>query len=445
MGRTLTAKEVGSKSARQDVAPDTEPYWIHVAPGQALGYHKPLKGGAGTWRARLYLPGSKATKKAALGTADDGAEPADGERILTYGQALKKAAAWVEDTLKAVRLEASGQLVQTGPYSVQDAWNDYLAAAVARGVKGFKIMTQTAEAHILPALGHVEVAKLNRHQIKAWHEALAAAPRRTNRKNVDDKEPEEPKELSQDQVRARKDTANRILTVLKAMLNHAAEWNRTGESLLPWRLVKPFPGTASQRVRCLTPAEQKKLVAACDPEFQPLVIGALFTGARYQELAQVKVRDFDPTSKTLFIQWGKGKGASHPRHVSLAAEAVSWFKAFTKGREPDELMWRRDAVARTKRAGTLADPNGWASYDQDFPMEKAVAAAGIDRVTFHELRHTYASSLLNAGCPLVFVAQQLGHKDTRMCERHYGHIARQALAKSIEKLSPKLGILRNKK
>ena len=103
-------------------------------------------------------------------------------------------------------------------------------------------------------------------------------------------------------------------------------------------------------------------------------------------------------------------------------------------------MWQRATVARTTRAKTLQDPNGWASYDQDFPMEKAVAAAGIDRVTFHELRHTYASSLLNAGCPLVFVAQQLGHEDTRMCERHYGHIARQALAASIEKLSPKLGL-----
>ena len=40
----------------------------------------------------------------------------------------------------------------------------------------------------------------------------------------------------------------------------------------------------------------------------------------------------------------------------------------------------------------------------------------------------------------MFVARQLGHADTRMCERHYGHIARQALSASIEKLSPKLGL-----
>jgi integrase len=45
-----------------------------------------------------------------------------------------------------------------------------------------------------------------------------------------------------------------------------------------------------------------------------------------------------------------------------------------------------------------------------------------------------------AGVPLVFVAKQLGHADTRMCERHYGHIARKDLAAPIERLSPKLGL-----
>ena len=439
MDRTLAGSDVSSKSQRLKVKPDREPYWIQVAPGQSLGYLKPLKGGAGTWRARLYLPDTRAIKKVALGTADD-VDAADGERILSYGQALKKASKWVEDTLGAIRKAAAGQVVTVGPYTVQEAWLDYLADAVRRGVKGIRIMTQTAEAHIIPALGAVEVERINRKQIEDWHKALSTAPRRTNRKPKEDDEPAETKELTQDQERARRDTANRILTVLKALLNFAADRGKTGESALPWRLVKPFKDTTSQRMRFLTVAEQQKLVAACDAEFRPLVIGALYTGGRYGELCAVRVKDFNATTKTLFIQWGKGKGAAVSRHVALAPEAVSWFAEFTKGRSPEELMWRRDAVERTTRAEALKDQDGWVSYDQDHPMEKAVVAAGIDRVTFHELRHTYASGLLNAGCPLAFVALQLGHKGTRMCERHYGHIAGQALAASISKLSPKLGL-----
>lgn len=134
------------------------------------------------------------------------------------------------------------------------------------------------------------------------------------------------------------------------------------------------------------------------------------------------------------------KGAAVSRSVALSSEGVAWFTEFTRDREPDELMWRRGTVARTKRALLMRDPNAWTDYDQVFAMEKAVRAAGIAPVTFHELRHTHASGFINAGVPLVFVAKQLGHADTRMCERHCGHIARKDLAASIERLSPKLGL-----
>jgi len=80
-------------------------------------------------------------------------------------------------------------------------------------------------------------------------------------------------------------------------------------------------------------------------------------------------------------------------------------------------------------------------------MEKAVKVAGIPPVTFHELRHTYATGLLNRGIPVSYVAEQLGHKGTRMCERHYGHLIKadlqQAiLKKAILKKAPKLGLAR---
>ena len=49
--------------------------------------------------------------------------------------------------------------------------------------------------------------------------------------------------------------------------------------------------------------------------------------------------------------------------------------------------------------------------------------------------------LVNAGCPLAYVAAQLGHSDTRMVEKHYGHLAPSALADSIRALMPKLGLM----
>ena len=102
-------------------------------------------------------------------------------------------------------------------------------------------------------------------------------------------------------------------------------------------------------------------------------------------------------------------------------------------------MFKRSNAVRTTRE-ELKEYDGWASYDQVHAMEKAVKAAGIARVTFHELRHTYATGLLNRGIPVTYVAEQLGHKGTRMCERHYGHLIKTEMQLSILKLAPKLGL-----
>ena len=73
-------------------------------------------------------------------------------------------------------------------------------------------------------------------------------------------------------------------------------------------------------------------------------------------------------------------------------------------------------------------------------MELACEASQVDKVTFHELRHTYGSGLVNRGVPLAFVAEQLGYSDIRMVQKHCGHLAPSAKAEAIRSLAPVLGI-----
>ena len=61
-------------------------------------------------------------------------------------------------------------------------------------------------------------------------------------------------------------------------------------------------------------------------------------------------------------------------------------------------------------------------------------------VSFHVLRHTWASLAVMAGAPLMVVARNLGHADTRMVERHYGHLAPSYIADAIRAAAPKFGI-----
>jgi integrase len=173
-------------------------------------------------------------------------------------------------------------------------------------------------------------------------------------------------------------------------------------------------------------AEAKRLVNACTPEFRPLVQAALHTGCRYGELAQLQVHDFNPEAGTLAIRKSK---SGKPRHVVLTNEGVALFKDLSAGKAGNALM--------------LPRPNGsnWDASHQIRPMADTCERAKIKpSISFHILRHTWASHAVMNGAPLMVVAKNLGHADTRMVERHYGHLAPSYIADAIRAAAPKFGI-----
>jgi integrase len=88
-----------------------------------------------------------------------------------------------------------------------------------------------------------------------------------------------------------------------------------------------------------------------------------------------------------------------------------------------------------------ADGSPWKPAHQARRMTEACRRANIDPpASFHVLRHTWASLAVMAGCPLMVVARNLGHNDTRMVEKHYGHLAPSYVADAIRAAAPKFGI-----
>ena len=75
-------------------------------------------------------------------------------------------------------------------------------------------------------------------------------------------------------------------------------------------------------------------------------------------------------------------------------------------------------------------------------MRAACERAAIKPVIgFHGLRHSWASHAVMNGVPIMVVARNLGHADTRMVERHYGHLAPSYVADAIRAGAPKWGLL----
>jgi integrase len=78
---------------------------------------------------------------------------------------------------------------------------------------------------------------------------------------------------------------------------------------------------------------------------------------------------------------------------------------------------------------------------QQRPVVAACVSAKISPITFHGIRHTYASHLAMKGVPLAVIAAQLGHADIRMVEKHYGHLAPNYVADTVRAAFDTMGLI----
>ncbi len=435
MPRATLDVALSTRTARERLQPRHGCYWRGLGAGAGIGYRKSEHGGS--WVVRIVdSTAGGGYRQHALGSADDTLK-ADGTRVLDYRQAEGAARDWIARWNRiAAGLETETAPTPAVPCTVQTAVADYMADYIERGGKGLSQTRAAVDAHILPKLGAHLVAKLTREHIRTWHRELAASPARVRGKpgaTADTTDPE--------RVRRRRSTANRILTILKAALNHARHEGRITVSGEAWAAVKPFREADKAKVRYLQDDEIMRLVNACPGDFKALVTAALLTGCRYGELAALLVSDFDPQAPAVHI--GRSK-SGRPRNVFLTEEGASFFGRMTLGREGGACLFERDVLVRqaTRSASAQTARAAWGKSDQFRQMRAGCAAARIDpAVSFHDLRHTYASRLAAGEASMRVIADQLGHSDTRMTERHYAHLAPSYVKDTVRRSFGKLGLV----
>lgn len=402
MARNVRDKTIESREARCKLKASGKPYWRAIGKGLHIGYRKGKTGGA--WVVRRYL-GDQTYKLQTIAEADDFLD-ADGESILDFWQA--------QDVARDKRLTP-----KRGAYTVKDAVKAYLDRLEGR--PSWHDTKKRLEAFVLPAFGDKKVAELDADEIREWHRGIAAtsARKRTKKgaeqayRSGDIKEPET--------QRKRQASANRCLSILKAALNQA--WrDQKVDSNDAWHRVELYRGVDIPRARYLSVAEAQRLINAAQGDFRTLVRAALETGARYQEVARLRVSDFNPDSGTLHVR----KSKTHKdRHIVLTDEGREFFSQLAAGRPSSAPLLGRE----------------WTPSRQAPLILEACQKAGIDPpLNFHALRHTWASLSVMGGMPLMVVAKNLGHADTRMVERHYGHLAPSYVAKEVRKHAPRFGV-----
>jgi integrase len=215
-------------------------------------------------------------------------------------------------------------------------------------------------------------------------------------------------------------TVNQYLATLSHALNTAVlEWGWLEAS--PLRRVRRLREPRG-RVRWLDEAERQRLLTACAASANrlllPVVILALSTGARKQELLSLTWRDVDLRRERLLLHQTK---TGERRSVPLTERALAEMQALAKVRRIDT------ALVFPRRDGRVP-------IDLRYAWQQALRQAGLQDFRFHDLRHCCASYLAMHGASLVEIAEVLGHKTLQMVKR-YAHLAEAHTAQVVARMN----------
>ena len=225
-------------------------------------------------------------------------------------------------------------------------------------------------------------------------------------------------------------TVNHSLVLLKLMLKHARQWRYLREN--PAQEIRRLRVEA-QEMDYLKPEEIRSLLQHADEPFRTLFLTAVLTGMRRSEVLALQWGDIDWPSSVVYVRrsifWYTLKeldGAHVSRWRFMEPKSKRSMRALVMSpnlREALELhrlsapVNPHDLVFCTKE-GSPIDPRNL--IEREF--WPALSRAGLRRVRFHDLRHTYTALMIAQGANIKFIQSQLGHASIQTTLDRYGHL-----------------------
>lgn|SRR5574340_804440 len=210
---------------------------------------------------------------------------------------------------------------------------------------------------------------------------------------------------------------NRELATLKKAFNLAVkEWEWCREN--PVARVS-MERENNQRDRWLSHEEEAQLLAGCAPWLHDLVTVALHTGMRMGEILALTWSTVDFNRRTVTVLRSKN-GERRTIPVNDTALSVLRRKSRIRSLTTDLVFY--------SKAFTVIEPG---HLRRSFRL--AMKKAKIEDFHFHDLRHTFATRLVQAGVDLYKVQRLLGHKSPTMTQR-YAHHYPESLREGVETL-----------
>ncbi|MCZ7586948.1 MAG: tyrosine-type recombinase/integrase [Deltaproteobacteria bacterium] len=222
-----------------------------------------------------------------------------------------------------------------------------------------------------------------------------------------------------------KKTVNNIVGTLRTMLAKAEDWEYLERS--PMRRIKPLK-TDAPRPRFYTSEETARILEACrakESAWYGFFLCAFTTGLRLGELCALQWRDVDFQAGKLIIQrslWHgiEGTPKSHRiREVPLHPRLETTLKALEK-EKTTKYVFSKNGKPLTRNSCRK-------------PFARICAAAGVEELRLHDIRHSFASQLVINGKSIKAVQELLGHSDiqTTMIYAHLSPSVHQDAVNSL--------------
>ena len=205
-------------------------------------------------------------------------------------------------------------------------------------------------------------------------------------------------------------TANRYLALVRAILRKACfEWEWIDKA----PKVKLYK-EAKRRVRWITPEQANCLLSELPAHQRDIALFALATGLRQSNVVSLTWSQVDLQRKTAWIPGDKAKG-KEDIHVSLSQVSLDLLQRQLGKHKEFVFTYAGKPVGQV-------NTKAWRS---------ALKRAGIENFRWHDLRHTWASWLVQNGTPMYDLQEMGGWKSAEMVRR-YAHLAPAQMAKHAE-------------
>lgn len=221
-------------------------------------------------------------------------------------------------------------------------------------------------------------------------------------------------------------TSNRFLVILRYGYSLAVKWQIEGVERNPAKELRSLK-VDNKIERFLTADESARLMEAVrvseNPLLQHIVAFLVLTGARRREALEAKWEDINFVQRSWRIPRSK---SGKVRHVPLSVDVI----ALLRNLEPQGSDY------------VFANPKtGKPFVSLFFSWNTARKLAGLPDLRVHDLRHSFASFLVNSGRSLYEVKELLGHADIKTTSR-YAHLSQERLAQAVELIGPAMGLKR---